>query len=59
MIKFINFIDKLINPIVIPQKQDNYTRKVLYGIGDGVCVGGGRVKAITRTAFAVKNTKRD
>jgi hypothetical protein len=51
--KFINFIDKLINPIVIPQKHDNYTRKVLYGMG------GGRVKAITRTASAVKNTKRD
>ena len=26
----------------MPQKHDNYTRKVLYGIGDGVCVGGGR-----------------
>jgi hypothetical protein len=32
------FIEKFINPIVIPQKHDNYTRKVLYGIGEG---GGG------------------
>jgi hypothetical protein len=38
IIKFINIIEKFINPIVMPQKHDNYTRKVLYGIGDG---GGG------------------
>jgi hypothetical protein len=37
----------------MPQKHDNYTRKVLYGIGDGGGVG--VVKAITRTASAVKN----
>ncbi len=54
IIKVINIIDKLINPIVIPQKHDNYTKKVFDGIGDGVGVWG-RVKAITRTASAVKN----
>ncbi len=51
IIKFINIIEKLINPIVIPQKHDNYTRKVFDGIGEGW--GGGRVKGITRTASAV------
>jgi hypothetical protein len=50
IIKVINIIEKL---IVIPQKHDNYTRKVFDGIGDGG--GGGGVKAITRTASAVKN----
>jgi hypothetical protein len=35
IIKVINIIEKL---IVIPQKHDNYTRKVFDGIGDG---GGG------------------
>ena len=50
IIKVINFIENFINPIVIPQKHDNYTRKVFDGIGEG-----GRVKAITRTASAVKN----
>ena len=53
IIKVINFIEKFINPIVIPQKHDNYTRKVLYGIGEG-WGGGGEVKVITRTASAVK-----
>jgi hypothetical protein len=55
IIKFINIIEKFINPIVMPQKHDNYTRKVLYGIGDGGGVG--VVKAITRTASAVKKEK--
>jgi hypothetical protein len=41
IIKVINFIEKFINPIVIPQKHDNYTRKVLYGIGEGAGVGVG------------------
>jgi hypothetical protein len=50
IIKVINIIDKLINPIVIPQKHDKYTSKFFDRIGDG-----GRVKAITRTASAVKN----
>ena len=52
IIKFINIIEKLINTIVIPQKHDNYTGKVFDGIGEG-WGGGGRVKAITRTASAV------
>ncbi len=52
-LRVLNIIEKLINPIVIPQKHDNYFRKVFDGIGD-VC-GGGGVKAITRTASAVKN----
>jgi hypothetical protein len=51
--KVINIIEKLTNPIEIPQKHDNYTRKVFDGIRDG---GGGGVKAITRTASAVKNS---
>ncbi len=55
--KVINIIDKLINPIVIPQKHDNYTRKVFDGTGDGGGGAGGVVKAITRTASAVKNTQ--
>jgi hypothetical protein len=55
IIKVINFIEKFINPIVIPQKHDNYTRKVFDGIGEGGGGGGGVVKAITRTASAVKN----
>jgi hypothetical protein len=53
IIKFINIIEKLINPIVMPQKHDNYTRKVFDVIGEGA--GGGEVKVITRTASAVKN----
>jgi hypothetical protein len=36
----------------MPQKHDNYTRKVFDGIGEG---GGGVVKVITRTACAFKN----
>ncbi len=40
IIKVINFIEKFINPIVIPQKHDNYTRKFLYGIGEGGPGGG-------------------
>ena len=36
----------------MPQKHDNYTRKVFDRIGEG---GWGRVKAITRTASTVKN----
>jgi hypothetical protein len=44
------------NSIVMPQKHDNYTRKVFDGIGDGGG-GGGGVKAITRTASAVKNSE--
>ena len=52
IIKVINIIEKL---IVIPQKHDNYTRKVFDGIGErGVGVGVWRVKAISRTASAVK-----
>jgi hypothetical protein len=59
IIKVINIIDKLINPIVLPQKHDNYTRKVFDGIGDGGWVGvGGRVKAITSTASAVKKNRK-
>jgi hypothetical protein len=53
IIEFINIIEKLINPIVMPQKHDNYTRKVSDGIGGGGR-GGGEVKVITRTASAVK-----
>ncbi len=37
----------------MPQKHDNYTRKVFDGIGEGGW--GGEVKVITRTASAVKN----
>jgi hypothetical protein len=37
----------------MPQKHDNYTRKVFDVIGEGA--GGGEVKVITRTASAVKN----
>ena len=60
IIKVINFIENFINPIVIPQKHDNYTRKVLYGIGEGAGVGGGgEVKVITRNASAVKNMYND
>jgi hypothetical protein len=53
IIKFINIIEKLINPTVMLQKHDNYTRKVFDGIGEG----GGVVKVITRTASAVKNIR--
>jgi hypothetical protein len=39
----------------MPQKHDNYTRKVFDGIGEGWGLGGGGdVKVITRTASAVK-----
>jgi hypothetical protein len=38
IIKVINIIEKL---IVIPQKHDNYTRKVFDGIGEGGGFGGG------------------
>jgi hypothetical protein len=38
----------------MPQKHDNCTRKVFDGIGEGGGWGR-RVKAITRTASAVKN----
>jgi hypothetical protein len=57
IIKFINIIEKLINSIVMPQKHDNYTRKVFGGIGEGVGWGG-EVKVITRTASAVKNNNK-
>jgi hypothetical protein len=40
IIKFINIIEKLINPIVMPQKHYNYTRSIFDGIGEGVGVGG-------------------
>jgi hypothetical protein len=40
----------------MPEKHVNYTRKVFDGIGEGGWVGGD-VKAITRTASAVKNQK--
>jgi hypothetical protein len=36
----------------MPQKHDNYARKVFDGIGEGG--GGGVVKVITRTVTAVK-----
>ncbi len=39
----------------MPEKHDNYTRKVFDGIGEGGGGGGGEVKVITRTASAVKN----
>jgi hypothetical protein len=39
IIKVVNIIDKLINPIVIPQKHNKFTRKVFDGIGEG---GGGK-----------------
>jgi hypothetical protein len=39
------------------EKDNKRFRKVFYGIGEGVGVGGGRVKAITRTASVVKNLK--
>ena len=38
IIKFINIIEKLLNPIVMPRKHYCYTRSILYGIGEG---GGG------------------
>ncbi len=41
----------------MPQKHDNYTRKVFGGIGEGVGWGG-EVKVITRTASAVKNNNK-
>ncbi len=50
IIKVINFIEKFINPIVKPQKHDNYTRKVLYGIGEGG-VGGGGSKSDHKDCF--------
>ncbi len=40
------------------EKDNKRFRKVFYGIGEGVGVGGGRVKAITRTASAVKNSQK-
>ena len=57
IIKFINIIEKLINPIVMPRKHYCYTRSIFYGIGEGG-VGGGDVKVITRTASAVKKIER-
>ena len=35
IIKFINIIEKLLNPIVMPRKHYCYTRSILYGIGEG------------------------
>ncbi len=37
-IKFINIIEKLINPIVMPQKHYYYSKSIFDGIGEG---GGG------------------
>ena len=57
IIKFINIIEKLINPIVMPRKHYCYTRSIFYGIGEGGGWVGGDLKAITRTASAVNNFK--
>jgi hypothetical protein len=53
IIKFINIIEKLLNPIVMPEKHYYYSRSIFDGIGEGG-EGGGVVKAITRTASTVK-----
>jgi hypothetical protein len=54
IIKILNIIERLINPIVMPQKHDNYTRKVFDGIGEGGWGGGVEGKSDYKDCFRSK-----